>query len=99
MSSFHARTLLRCFCGKSIGRFFNPVPIAFNQAIGVAVAGLVVNAVCAFILGIHHHDDDHENDHDHEHEDHEQLKLKMTIALPIFMSGASVPGSTRQLFR
>ena len=36
---------------ESFGRFLHPIPIQFNQAILVAVLGLVVNAVCAVILG------------------------------------------------
>src|SRR5512142_3284466 len=33
--------------GESVHRFFAPLPIRFDQAIGVAVIGLVVNLVCA----------------------------------------------------
>ena len=51
---------------ESIGRFIDPVPIAFNQAIFVAVLGLVVNGVSVLILGRHHHGHDHEHDHEHE---------------------------------
>lgn len=35
---------------ESIGRLIAPVPIAFNQAILVAVLGLIVNGVCVLIL-------------------------------------------------
>ena len=49
---------------ESIGRFLNPVPIAFNQAIPVAVLGLGINVLSAFLLR-----DDH--DHQHEHGAHE----------------------------
>ena len=35
---------------ESIGRFIAPVPIAFNQAILVAVVGLIVNGVSVLIL-------------------------------------------------
>jgi cation diffusion facilitator family transporter len=60
---------------ESSGRFLNPVDIVFNQAIYVAVAGLVVNGVSMLILGGHHenHDHHHHDDHtqdDHAHEDH-----------------------------
>jgi cation diffusion facilitator family transporter len=53
--------------GESINRFFNPVDIAFNQAIVVAVLGLIVNGASMIMLGGHHHDHDH--DHDHQHTD------------------------------
>lgn len=38
---------------ESIGRFLSPVAIRFNQAIFVAVLGLIVNGVCLAILGGH----------------------------------------------
>jgi cation diffusion facilitator family transporter len=69
---------------ESIERLINPVHIMFNQAIVVAVIGLVVNIVSAFILGRggldHSHDhlghlrshDDHSDPvcYQHSHEDH-----------------------------
>ena len=54
----------------SIERIFNPVEIAFNQAILVAILGLVVNGVSVFILGHdhdHHHHDHHGHHHHHDH--------------------------------
>ena len=47
---------------ESIDRFFNPVQIAFNQAIPIAVLGLGVNLLSAFLLR-----DDHDDDHAHVH--------------------------------
>lgn len=55
---------------KSVDRLLYPVDIIFNQAIFVAILGLVVNGVSVFILGVHdhHHDhDDHHHTHDHDH--------------------------------
>jgi cation diffusion facilitator family transporter len=52
-------------------RFLSPVEIAFNQAIFVAVIGLLVNGVSVFILGDAHEDHDHDEDgedHDHHHD-------------------------------
>lgn len=57
--------------GESIHRFFEPQPIQFNHAIGVAVIGLVVNLVCAWLLKDephHHHDHGHAHEHGHGHE-------------------------------
>lgn len=49
---------------QSMDRLFNPVAIRFNEAIYVAIAGLVVNVVSAFILfDDHHHHDGHTHDH------------------------------------
>ena len=52
---------------ESVLRFINPVDIAFDQAIIVAVVGLVVNGISAVILG-HTHDHEHEHGHEHEHD-------------------------------
>ena len=57
---------------ESMHRLIVPVAISFNQAIGVAVLGLIVNGVSVFILGHeehHHHGHDHgEGGHDHHHD-------------------------------
>ena len=52
-------------------RLIEPQAIHYSQAIGVAVAGLVVNLVCGAMLHDHHHDHDLAEDHDHDH-DHDQ---------------------------
>ncbi|WP_204139428.1 CDF family Co(II)/Ni(II) efflux transporter DmeF [Halomicronema sp. CCY15110] len=48
---------------ESVERFFSPHPILFNEAIGVATLGLVVNLASAWLL----HDHDHHGGHDHHH--------------------------------
>jgi cation diffusion facilitator family transporter len=58
--------------GESVRRCFAPAPIHFNQAISVAVVGLVVNLVCALIFRdahTHHHDDHATDAHEHHHHD------------------------------
>src|SRR5437660_8630170 len=58
--------------GESIHRIFVPLSIHFNEAIGIACLGLVVNLVCAFLLKddpLHHHHGEEGNDHDHHHHD------------------------------
>ena len=58
---------------ESVVRLVNPVAIAFNQAIFVAIIGLVVNGLSMLILGHKdgsHHGNDHGHDHDHHHHDH-----------------------------
>lgn len=52
---------------ESVGRFFSPVDIQYGQAILVAVVGLAVNIVCAYLLHAHH---GHDHEHGHPHEDH-----------------------------
>lgn len=57
---------------ESFLRFAAPVSINFHEAILVAVVGLVVNLVCAWLLkddhAHHHHGHDHGHGHDHNHE-------------------------------
>jgi len=56
---------------ESMGRLFQPEAIQFNEAIIVAVIGLVVNLVSALLLEDHHdHDHDPDRGHDHHHHDH-----------------------------
>lgn len=52
---------------ESVLRLIHPVSIHFNEAIWVAVVGLVVNIVSAVILKEkhHHHEQNHHHDHDH----------------------------------
>ncbi len=55
--------------GGSIERLIAPQPIRFGEAIIVAVLGLLVNLVCAFILGgVHEHPHGHSHDHPHGHD-------------------------------
>jgi cation diffusion facilitator family transporter len=54
---------------ESIERLVVPVQIAFDQAIWVAVLGLVVNGVSMLILGHHDHGHAHDHEHAHEHDD------------------------------
>ncbi|UDF32231.1 UNVERIFIED_ORG: CDF family Co(II)/Ni(II) efflux transporter DmeF (plasmid) [Roseateles sp. XES5] len=60
---------------ESFVRLANPVAISFEQAIAVAVAGLLVNLLSAWLLrddhGHHHHGSAHSHAHPHDH-DHDQ---------------------------
>lgn len=62
---------------SSVERILSPQEIHYQEAIVVAVIGLVVNLVCALILG-HAHDHGHEHAHHHDHarHDHHDLNLK-----------------------
>lgn len=64
---------------ESLGRLISPTPVAYQEATIVAVLGLIVNLVCAWLLaggghshaGHHHGHDDHASDHhDHHHHGH-----------------------------
>ncbi|MBA8879571.1 CDF family Co(II)/Ni(II) efflux transporter DmeF [Phyllobacterium myrsinacearum] len=55
---------------ESFVRLANPVPINFPQAISIAVIGLAVNLICAWLLRddhAHHSHHDHHHDHHHAH--------------------------------
>lgn len=53
---------------ESVARLLSPSPIHYQQAIAIAVLGLIVNLICAWLLkDDHHHSHDHDHDHDHHH--------------------------------
>ncbi|HUQ52016.1 MAG TPA: CDF family Co(II)/Ni(II) efflux transporter DmeF [Gammaproteobacteria bacterium] len=78
LGGFTGAILLAAFAllmaSESVQRLVVPVAIAFDQAILVAVVGLVVNGVSMLILGHRHaneHDHDDHDEHDHGLHDHE----------------------------
>ncbi len=70
----------------SLERLWSPSAIHYPEAISVAVLGLVVNLVCARLLGgaHHHHGHDHGHGHDHAHghghDDHHGHDLNLRSA-------------------
>jgi cation diffusion facilitator family transporter len=52
---------------ESAQRLINPVPIAYGEAIAVAVLGLAVNIVSAWLLRDTHSHDHHGHGHSHDH--------------------------------
>ncbi|PKU21615.1 CDF family Co(II)/Ni(II) efflux transporter DmeF [Telmatospirillum siberiense] len=72
---------------EAIERLVHPMPIDFDESIPIAVLGLAVNVVSAFLLSRgghhhhhghdehHHHDHDHDHDHDHQAHDHHDPHL------------------------
>ena len=72
---------------ESVGRFINPVPIAFKEAIPIAALGLGVNLLSAWLL-----QDEHDHDHDHGHmpaHDH-QRDLNLRSAYVHVLADAAV---------
>ena len=63
---------------ESVARLLDPSPIHYQQAIGIAIGGLLVNLACAWLLkddhghhhGHGHHHDHHDHHDDHDHHDH-----------------------------
>lgn len=81
----------------SVERLLSPQAIHYKEAIFVAVIGLIVNLVCALILGKahdHHHDDHghghHDHGHHHDHEEHHDLNLKAAYVHVIADAATSV---------
>ena len=76
---------------EAVTRFIWPVAISFNEAIPIAVLGLVVNVASVFLLSGDHHHDHHGHSHGgqdanqhagHEH-DHEEAHYLQTSAGPM----------------
>lgn len=79
---------------SSIERLFSPQQIHYQEAIIIAILGLVVNIGCALILGHaghqHDHNSNHDNHHDHDKEHHHDLNLKSAYIHVIADAATSV---------
>jgi cation diffusion facilitator family transporter len=63
--------------GESIFRLFEPTTVAFGEATVIAIVGLGVNILSAFLLMGHHgHGHGHQHDHGHEHHHHHDNNLR-----------------------
>jgi cation diffusion facilitator family transporter len=94
---------------ESLGRLFQPVPIAFDQAIPLATLGLAVNLVSAWLLheerpdgasaghrhphGHEHAHHDHHHPHDH-HADHNLRAAYVHVMADAAVSALAVIGLT-----
>lgn len=74
LGGYTSAILLIFFAGlmviESIAHLFDPVEIQFDEAILVAIVGLVVNLLSAWLLRDHHahrHDSKHAHHHSHDH--------------------------------
>lgn len=78
----------------SVERILAPQPIQYQEAIAIAILGLVVNVVCALILGkAHHHGHGPAQGHDHGHSHdthHHDLNLKSAYVHVIADAATSV---------
>ncbi len=64
--------LVACFMVlHSVERLLSPSLIQYEQAMGIAALGLMVNLVCAWLLKDGHHHHDH-----HGHAEHDDLNLR-----------------------
>jgi cation diffusion facilitator family transporter len=85
LGGYTSAILLLCVAAlmafQSIERLISPLPIHYSQAIVLAVLGLAVNLICAWLLrGHHNHGDEHGSGHhaghDHGHAHHHDLNLR-----------------------
>jgi cation diffusion facilitator family transporter len=77
----------------SVERIFAPQLIHYQEAMVVAAIGLVVNIVCAFILGNaheHHHDDHYHQHGHHDHAHRHDLNLKSAYVHVVADAATSV---------
>ncbi|HXC07776.1 MAG TPA: CDF family Co(II)/Ni(II) efflux transporter DmeF [Steroidobacteraceae bacterium] len=87
---------------EAITRFLSPVPIHFAEAIPIAVVGLFVNIVSAWLLsggehpGHSHGHGDHEHEHSHDSESRTIATDQGAVELSIFEQG--VPPRFRLTF-
>jgi len=86
---------------QSLGRLFVPATIHYDEAIPIAVLGLGVNLLCAWLLKGehghqhgHHHGHDHAHDHghahDHAHGHHHDVNLRAAYLHVIADAATSV---------
>lgn len=79
---------------SSIERIISPQPIHYQEAVVIAVLGLVVNLICALILGKandhHEHAHNHGHGHHHDQEHHHDLNLKSAYLHVIADAATSV---------
>jgi len=62
--------------GESVLRLFQPTTVAFTEATVIAVVGLAVNIVSAFLLAGDHGHHDHDHGHSHGHHHHHDNNLR-----------------------
>ena len=78
---------------ESIHRIIEPQEIRFNEAIGVAVIGLIVNLVSAALLKDEHHGHSHGHD-GHHHQDHNLKAAYLHVLADALTSVAAIVALT-----
>ena len=94
LAGYTSAILLVCIAAAmvvgSIERLLSPSPIHYQEAMLVAIIGLTVNLLCAYILGGAHHHHSHESQqHGHGHHHHD-LNLKSAYLHVIADAATSV---------
>ena len=65
---------------QSAERLLTPGPIHYDEAIFIAVIGLAVNLICAWLLRDDHDHHHHDHGHDHHHHGHHHHDLNLRSA-------------------
>lgn len=74
---------------QSLARLLQPGAIHYDQAIALAVVGLLVNLLCAWLL---HDGHDHHHGHDHGHHHHDHHDLNQRAAFLHVLADAATSG-------
>jgi len=74
---------------QSVERLFSPGPIHYDEAIAIAVLGLAVNLLCAWLLR-DEHGHGHGHDHGHAHHHHHDVNLRSAYIHVIADAATSV---------
>jgi len=88
---------------ESTTRLIAPVPIRFTEAIAVAVLGLGVNLVSAWLLSgggdhDHHHHEHHDHHHHHAHVDHNLRSAYLHVLADAMTSVLAILGLLAGMF-
>jgi cation diffusion facilitator family transporter len=75
---------------QSVERLIAPTPIHYDQAIAIAIIGLMVNLVCAWLLNGAHHGHGGHDSHGHHHHHHHDLNLRAAYIHVIADAATSV---------
>lgn len=75
---------------ESVHRLLDPQEIRFNEAIIVAVIGLLVNLASALLLKGEHHHHGHDHDHHDHHEDHNLKAAYFHVLADMLTSVAAI---------
>lgn len=81
----------------SVDRLLHPLPIHYNQALSVAIIGLVVNIISAIILNLgsnphthHHHNHDDTHSHNHQTDDLNLKSAYLHVVADALTSGFAI---------
>lgn len=77
---------------ESISRLLNPTVLHAREALLVAVIGLIVNLLCAWLLAGADHHHDHGHDQDHQHQDHNLRAALVHVIADAVTSVAAICG-------